>query len=72
VIEAGQPAGKLSTNLKPMQAACFLVNGLRGALLRCKVDRNSAALVDLEDIIFAVHPEGKGAARKASSASEVC
>src|SRR5260370_27301049 len=52
VIEAGQRAGELSTNLKPAQAARFLVNGLQGALFRCKVDRTSAALVDLEEIIF--------------------
>lgn len=69
VIETGQRAGELSTNLKPAQAARFLVNGLQGALLRCKVDRTSTALVDLEDIIFGLLllPEGKGTARKARS-----
>ena len=67
--EAGQGAGELSNNLKPAQTARFLVNGLQGALLRCKVDRTSAALVDFEEIIFGLllHPEGKGAARKARS-----
>jgi TetR/AcrR family transcriptional repressor of nem operon len=67
VIEAGQRAGELSTNLKPAQAARFLVNSLQGALLRCKVDRTTAALVDLEEIIFGLllHPEGRDAARKA-------
>jgi TetR/AcrR family transcriptional repressor of nem operon len=67
VIEAGQRAGELSTSLKPAQAARFLVNGLQGALFRRKVDRTSAALVDLEEIIFGLllHPERKGAARTA-------
>jgi hypothetical protein len=39
------------------------------ALLRCRVDRTSEALVDLEDIILGMllHPEGKGATRKARS-----
>jgi TetR/AcrR family transcriptional repressor of nem operon len=54
VIEAGQNAGELNTTLDPVQAARFVVNALQGALLRCKVDRVSTALVDLEEMVFGV------------------
>jgi Tetracyclin repressor-like, C-terminal domain len=69
VIEAGQKAGELSTALRPAQAARFLVNGLQGALLRCKVDRTPAALVDLEEIIFGLllPTDKNGATGKAKS-----
>jgi TetR/AcrR family transcriptional repressor of nem operon len=52
VIAEGQKAGELSTILQPSQAARFIVNGLQGALLRCKVDRDSPPLRDLEEIVF--------------------
>jgi TetR/AcrR family transcriptional regulator, transcriptional repressor for nem operon len=61
VIEAGQKAGDLSAALQPAQAARFVVNGLQGALLRCKVDRVSTALDDLEEVIFGLLlPNNKG------------
>jgi len=45
------------------------VNGLQGALLRCKVDRTPAALVDLEEIIFGLllPTDKNGATGKAKS-----
>lgn len=52
IIEAGQKAGEVTTSIRPQEAARFLVNGLQGALLRCKVDRNSTALADFDTIVF--------------------
>jgi TetR/AcrR family transcriptional regulator, transcriptional repressor for nem operon len=68
-IEAGQKDGELSTALRPAQAARFLVNGLQGALLRCKVERTSTALVDLEEIAFRLllPSDKKGTVDKAMS-----
>jgi len=54
VIKAGQQAGELRLALSPARAARLIVNGLQGAQLRCKVDRTSVALLDLEETIFSV------------------
>jgi hypothetical protein len=51
----------VSCTKAPFAAARFVVNGLQGALLRCKVDRVSTALDDLEEVIFGLLlPNNKG------------
>jgi TetR/AcrR family transcriptional regulator, transcriptional repressor for nem operon len=51
-IREAQAAGELRADLEPEAVAGFLIDAFEGAILRTKVDRDSAALLRFESIVF--------------------
>lgn len=51
-IREAQAAGELRASLDPDTIAAFLIDAYEGAILRSKVDRDAAALLRFESIVF--------------------
>ncbi len=51
-IREAQAAGEIRDSLDPDSIAAFLIDAFEGAVLRAKVDRNPAALLRFQDIVF--------------------
>ena len=51
-IREAQAAGELRADLDPDTIAAFLIDAFEGAVLRSKVDRDAAALLRFESIVF--------------------
>jgi TetR/AcrR family transcriptional repressor of nem operon len=61
-IREAQAAGELRPGLDPDTTAAFLIDAFEGAVLRCKVDRDSTALARFEAVVFSlILVEGPGA-----------